>query len=357
MNPINSSNPSTPVTLKVVNPLDIPNWEELILAFPEYSIFHSAPWSSVLSGSYNYQPLYFTLRDGSRVSAVVPLMEVDSRLTGKRGVSLPFTDSCEPMITEQVSFDEVFEQIKKEGQKRNWNFIELRGGENFLGPVQPFQTFYGHTLNLDPGEKELRARFRTSTSRNMKKAFQSGVRVSMEKKSEAIEEYFRLHALTRKRHGLPPQPFKFFKNIFSQIIAQGKGIIALASYQQKVIAGAVFLFLKHKVIYKFGASDFKYQELRANNLVMGEALCWACREGFKDFDFGRTETDNPGLRQFKKGWGTQEREIKYFRYNLLCNAFVSESGRVNSRLSRQLFKILPKPILNILGRVFYRHMG
>jgi hypothetical protein len=90
---------------------------------------------------------------------------------------------------------------------------------------------------------------------------------------------------------------------------------------------------------------------------MGEAIRWACREGFKHFDFGRTEADNQGLRQFKSGWGTKEKEIKYFRYNFSRKAFVPGSDKSNSRLSHRVFKTLPEPVLKILGRVFYRHMG
>jgi lipid II:glycine glycyltransferase (peptidoglycan interpeptide bridge formation enzyme) len=345
------------MTIQVVNPLDIPDWDELILSFPEYSFFHTTYWAKVLSGYYNYRPLYFTRQDEGRITAIVPIMEVNSRLTGKRAVSLPFTDSCEPLKKAQVNFDEVFEQIKREGEKRGWKYIELRGGDNLLGPVPAFQIFFGHSLNLESGEKEVIAGFRNSTKRNMKKALQSGVTITIGKSLEAMVSYYRLHTRTRKRHGLPPQPFGFFETVFYQVMAQGKGIVILASYNQKVIAGAVFLFFGNKIIYKFGASDFNYQELRANNLIMGEAIRWACRGGFKHFDFGRTEADNQGLRQFKSGWGTKEREIKYFRYNFSRKAFVPGSSNANSSLSHLVFKTLPEPVLTLLGRVFYRHMG
>jgi lipid II:glycine glycyltransferase (peptidoglycan interpeptide bridge formation enzyme) len=191
----------------------------------------------------------------------------------------------------------------------------------------------------------------------MKKARQSGVSITIGKNREAMASYYKLHTRTRKRHGLPPQPYGFFETILSEVMSRDKGIVVLASFNQKVIAGAVFLFFGNKIIYKFGASDINYQELRANNLVMGEAIRWACGEGFKHFDFGRTEADNPGLRQFKSGWGTKEREIKYFRYNFSRKAFVSGMEKSNSHLSHRVFKTLPEPVLILLGRVLYKHMG
>ncbi len=301
--------------------------------------------------------MYFAAIENGHFSVLVPLMEVNSFITGKRGVSLPFTDSCEPLINSLVDFNELFEQIKGEGKKRDWQYVELRGGDGFLGTVPANLTYFGHALSLEKGEKEVMANFRNSTKRNMKKSLQAGVKISIERNPEAMMAYHQLHRLTRKRHGLPPQPYKFFESVFKQVVGRSQGIVILASYEQKVIAGAVFLFMGDKIIYKFGASDLKYQELRANNLVMGEAVRWACREGFRHFDFGRSEPKNQGLRQFKDGWGTREKEIKYYRYDLKKGAFVGPSKSAFTRMANQIFDRLPEPVLNLLGRVFYKHMG
>jgi len=48
----------------------------------------------------------------------------------------------------------------------------------------------------------------------------------------------------------------------------------LASHKGKNIASAVYFHFGDKAIYKYGASDRKYQHLRANNLVMWEAIRW-----------------------------------------------------------------------------------
>ena len=50
----------------------------------------------------------------------------------------------------------------------------------------------------------------------------------------------------------------------------------------------------------------KYQNLRANNLVMWEAIKYYSAKGFELFSFGITKPDNEGLRKFKLGWGASE---------------------------------------------------
>ena len=50
------------------------------------------------------------------------------------------------------------------------------------------------------------------------------------------------------------------------MISIENGFVALASYSNRVVAGAVFFHFGSKAIYKYGASDRNYQHLRANNL-------------------------------------------------------------------------------------------
>ena len=63
------------------------------------------------------------------------------------------------------------------------------------------------------------------------------------------------------------------------------GFIVLGSYRGAAIAANVYFHFGDQVIYKYGASDKTYQHLRANNLVMWEAIKWACDKGYKAFSF------------------------------------------------------------------------
>jgi len=96
--------------------------------------------------------------------------------------------------------------------------------------------------------------------------------------------------------------------------------------------------------------------LRASNLVMWEAIRWFADKGFKSLCFGRTEPENEGLRQFKAGWGAEETQVHYFRYDLRQNAFVPGKEKGEPPYAH-LFRATPAPILNAIGSLLYRHMG
>ena len=77
------------------------------------------------------------------------------------------------------------------------------------------------------------------------------------------------------------------------------------------IAGAVFLTSGRTVVYKYGASEPAFWHLRPNHLIFWDAIRWSCENGFAAFDFGRSDFENQGLRNFKSGWGAVERPLVY----------------------------------------------
>jgi len=283
-------------------------------------------------------------------------MEVKSFLTGSRGVSLPFTDHCPPIAENQNAFNEIFNKVIRYGENANWKAINLKCCVNYLrSTTLPFEAFVIHDLDVSQDEDEIFSNFRDSTKRNIKKAIQNGVQVKIQNSLDSVKEYYRLNCITRKKHGLPPQPFYFFKKIHEYIISQNKGFVVLATHQEKVIAGAVFFQFAHQAIFKYGASNPKYLNLRPNNLVMWEAIRWYCRKGYKIFNFGRTEFEHKGLLQFKRGWGTEEEILNYYKYDFTRNGFVSKRAGLKS--SYKVFKHMPAPLLRLTGNLLYRHVG
>ena len=282
-------------------------------------------------------------------------MAIKSSLTGKRGAALPFTDYCPVIASDGNHFQELFGKVVEYGEKAKWKNIEFRGGEEYLQGNIPSQTYLTHNLDLTHAEQEIFSTFRKSTKRNIKKAIKEGIQVKILNNLDSVKSFYRLNCMTRKDHGLPPQPFYFFRKLFEHIISKEKGFITLASYNGKEIAGCVYLNFKDKAIYKYGDSDKKYQNLRPNNLVMWEAIKFSTQNGFKSFNFGRTEPDHEGLLQFKRGWGTREETTNYYKYDLTENVFVKDSSRIN--FFNPFFQKMPLPLLKLTGYMLYRHVG
>ncbi len=364
-----------------VDPLEADEWDARLTVVPSASFFHGAAWARVLRDTYGFRPVYFTLSHNPAVSganvlpnekpasparqprhhplefhALLPVMEVNSWLTGRRGVSLPFTDECAPLCTDADSFRRLFREALAYARARAWNYLECRGGRPWLGDAPASTSFYGHRLDLEAGETALWTRVGGAARRAVRKAEQSGLTVEFAQDLGAVRIFFDLLCRTRKRHGLPVQPFRFFESIHHHVLSQDQGWVVLARHGQVPVAGAVFFHFGKTAIYKFGASNETFQHLRANNLVMWEAIKWHARRGFGRLDFGRTSLKNEGLRRFKLGWGTQERSIDYFRYDQRKAGFVTARDE-SSGWHNRLFRMLPIPLSRLVGAALYRHVA
>src|SRR5262245_26768424 len=167
-------------------------------------------------------------------------MEVKSWITGTRGVPLHFSDYCELISDDRTSSPDVLQQVIIVARQKKWKFLEVRGGDSLLRGISPYTFYYRHRLALHKDEAKVFVGLRSNYRAKIRKALASDLTVTILRSPEAMTEYYRLHCLTRKRQGLPPQPACFFQNIHEHIITKNFGFVALVSHKGHNIAGAIF---------------------------------------------------------------------------------------------------------------------
>jgi hypothetical protein len=345
-----------PLDVGFVDPRSFADWDALIARFEEASTFHSASWARLLTGAYHFQPRYCLARDIGRVAAVLPLMIVRNVRGRKKAVALPFSDYCPPLYTAPEAFRETFDFAVASARENGWDSLDIYGNAPLGGEAVPSTSYYRHVLKLRGDEEALRRAFRENTKRNIKRAIKEDVAVSFETSWEAVLEFCRLNALTRKRHGLPPQPAYFFRHLHAALLSAGQGRVAIGRYRGRAVAASVFLEFGRKAFYKYGASDGRSDETRANTLVMWEAIRRYNAAGFESLCFGKTEAHHTGLLHYKTGWGAEQHVVNTYHYDVRQRKFLSAGGRILG-FYPAIFRRLPVPVLKIIGFVSYKYMG
>ena len=341
--------------MQICDPVRNPGWDHLVALHHDAGCFHTSAWAKVLHQTYNHKPFYLRFSRGRRLAALIPLMEVHSRFTGCRGVCLPFSDACEPLIFDPDAVDLVRDRVACFARERQWRHLEIRGGKSFQPALGSATKFYGHTLDLRHRVEELPNRFDSAVRRAIRKAERSDLSVFVGRNRQAIGDFYRLHVQTRRRHGLPPQPLSFFQNIYEHIIKPGLGFVVVAQHKSHAIAAAVFLRFGKNAVYKYGASDKRFQEFRANNLVMWQGIQLLARTGVEKLHFGRTDCENDGLRRFKLSWDTQEETIDYFRVDPSGRPCLTPPRR-HAGLHKRIFGRLPLVFNRLAGSILYPHL-
>lgn len=307
-------------------------------------------------------------------AAVLPLMDIRSWLTGRRGISLPFTDEVAPLAPDFDTFSALLDAARVHGSRSGWKTLEFRGAQSWFAQLpnhQPSTSYWLHRLELNPSaglrpppsglplsssNHPLFDRFDSAHRRAIRKAESSGLEIEFATTPEALRHFYSLLCLTRRRHGAPPQPWSFFSALQRHVIAPGQGVTVLARHQGHPIAGAVYLQSGTVVHYKYGASDESFQHLRANNLVMARAIQRHADRGFAALDFGRTSLTNEGLRRFKLGWGTTESRLDYTKLDLATGSCLTAPDRTSGWHTR-VFQRLPLPLSRLAGRLLYPHLA
>jgi len=335
-----------------------PAWSSLIRGHPDATVFHQPEWAQVLEAAYGFRPRYFLLRHRGGGVSGIPLFEVGG--LGKRGknVSLPFSDVGGPLLSpgqDPSDLVAVLLDVMGEGVR-----LELRMLE---GPELPgfslSEEFCTFVIDLDADAETLRKRFqKSSTQRSIKAAERGPLKVRHGRSEADMRAFYRLNLLTRRRHGVPPQPYRFFSRLWESLAPAGMLTLLLAEVDQKPAAGMIVLHSGQTHYYKYGASDPGMLFLRPNHLLMWEAIRLAVRAGVKRFDLGRTWRGNASLLRFKKSWGAREVPLRYWTHpprngsGGFAGTFLSEGG-LGYALIAGGWRRLPLPLTR-LGGAFYK---
>jgi CelD/BcsL family acetyltransferase involved in cellulose biosynthesis len=347
-----------------IDPLQDRRWDEFVERHPGASLFHSSAWLAALSGTYGYKPVAYTIAArGQRLEGSIVFCQVESWLTGRRLVSLPFSDHCEPLVNNQQDWDAITIAVEKECRRAQWRYIEMRprqnGWEAFPSLQLTATPYTLHQLDLGPDVETLFHNcHKNSTQRKILRAEREGLRYREGASQELLDCFYRLHANTRKRHRRPPQPRKWFVNL---IRCFGDALkIRVALHGERPVAAVITIRHKDTLVYKYGGSDPGFNHLGGMHLLLWRAIKEAKVEGLRCFDFGRTEAGQHGLITFKRRWGSAQSDLVYSRYSLSDNVshmFEVAATNWKSKAATYLLAHMQPRILAFVGRAFYRHVG
>jgi CelD/BcsL family acetyltransferase involved in cellulose biosynthesis len=332
---------------------DDKHWMEFVALNPQATVFHHPAWLKPLAECYGFRPFIIAVSDsGGRVLAGLPVMEIRSPMTGRRWVSLPFTDYCPPLYDDLDALVQLTQDLAFLYQTHKVPRIEIRWELPDFPPIQSYPAYYLHGVKLVSDSQVVLKRFERTHRQNIGTAENRGVHIERGTESEHLHRFYQLQLETRRRKGLPVQPRKFFDLLGKQILAQGLGFILLAYKDTQCLAGGFFMNYQQTLTYKYAASSGEDQQYRPNNLLSWTAMRWGCENGYTVFDLGRTELENAGLRRFKKGWGAKETPLTYSMLSTMPPK--KNNGKLKSIMEKVIQKT-PPWVCRVTGELLYRH--
>jgi hypothetical protein len=358
----NATSSASRLTVFELDPLSDPRWDPFVANHPRASIFHTTAWLQALQRSYGYKPVaYSTTPAGQHLQNAFAFCRINSWLTGKRLVSLPFSDHCEPLVGSPGDLHAIFLELERQARAGDWQYVELR-------PISPVELstslfhstnrYHFHRLDLRPDLDIIFSNFhKDSIQRKIRRAEREGLGYQ-EGSAELLDRFYHMFTVTRRRHLVPPQPKSWFHHLIAAFGDRLK--IRVASLNHRPVASMLTIVHGDAFVYKYGCSDVRHNNLGGMHLLFWKSIQEAKNLGLRVFDFGRCDSDQMGLITFKRRWGASESTLTYSRYAVADNPaihFPPESDSLKMRAASWVFGHAPVRCLSLLGSLLYRHVG
>jgi CelD/BcsL family acetyltransferase involved in cellulose biosynthesis len=340
-----------------IDPLCDPRWAGLVESHPRSSVFHSTKWLTALQKVYGYEPVVVTTSppEASLKNGLV-FCRIKSWLTGRRFVSLPFSDHCEALIDSPEELDVMLLHMKRDREKWKSQYIEIRPvsyrPSSDTG-LEESLTYQFHRLDLRRTSEELFRDFQKDcVQRKIRRAEREGLAYEAGNSEGLLRKFYKLLVTTRRRQYLPPQPLAWFRGL---VAAFGDDIrIRVASKGDLPVASILTLSHKKSVVYKYGGSIASLNKFGGMAFLFWKTIQEAKDEGLEELDMGRSNADNVGLIAFKEHWRATGTTLSYWRYPV---RFRGPLSPWRQGLLRRFVQAAPDRALEAVGTLLYRHIG
>ena len=348
--------------LAIINPITDPRWEAFVQARPDSDVFHTVAWARVLMETYGYEPRYHVVENSAdQLTAGWPCMLVASPLTGKRLVSLPFGDHCQPLVDTETDAEALLDALIADQERMGAKTLEVRGWPRNgltvperLTPVPYYRLFESE---LDPDPAVFWKKIAGDSRRCVRQAREKNLSVRPVESLDDLAAFYALNLMLRRRHGMLPQPRLLFTALYRNFILAGNGRLLLAEVEGQIVAGLLCITHRDKVYDKFAPSNPEFWSYRPNHLLLWESVEWSCQRGFKHYDLGRVGADASGLAAFKEQWAFVGRDLPYYYHPAPGGFNVTQPEGIKKRALDLFARYAPERVFVEAGERLYRHLG
>lgn len=342
-----------------IDPLVDPRWETLLMTHHS-DIFQSPAWMKSIADTYGFGiRAYILLDQAGQPRAGVPFCAIND-MRGQRVLTLPFSDYCDPLVSNLEDWHCLTERLLAKRCPYTirclHNAVPLADERLTLSNQAKW-----HSLDLTRDLDTIWEGLDSSARRAIRKAERAGVVIRIAENEADLRAFFGLHVAMRKyKYRLLAQPYQFFKSIWDNLVQRNAGFVLLASYQDQVIGGILFLEWKDGLYYKINASAQAQLQVRPNDLLIWNGIQYGQAKGYKFLDFGLSDWDQEGLLRYKRKFATEEKTISFLRYlPPLELSLAQQQVQGLLPLLTELFTetSVPDPITERAGDILYRYFS
>jgi FemAB-related protein (PEP-CTERM system-associated) len=322
-------------------------WDQYVLSCPQSSGYHLMGWRGIIEEAFGHHTIYLMAQNrNEKVQGILPLVFLSGRLFGRFLVSIPFLNYG-GVLSESIDAQKaLLDAAAAVARECGASHIELRheGTVEIAWPCKQHKV--SMRLNLPPDFEALRKEFSSKLRSQIRRARREGMTVRFGR-GEALEDFYSVFSRNMRDLGTPVYGKSFFRKILHHFPKDAL-ICVVTLREQPLAAGFLYGFRKALEII-WASSDRRFNRLSPNMLLYNSALEYACREGFRIFDFGRSSPES-GTFRFKEQWGAKPVPLHWY-YWMKDGGPLPNLNPTNARfkLAVELWKRMPLGLSRWIG--------
>jgi len=323
-------------------------WIRFAAQIPDATLYHRRLWVELLRAAHGTNIQVATLAYGSEPVAGC-LFARPARPFARRLISLPDSELCGPLAKDEESRDAFLGALVSHPRARAG--FEIHGAAGPPAPWETVDTFAQWTVEMERPLEKLHQALDRDVRRNMRHATEAGVTVEWGDSVQYLRRFYRLHLDTRRRLGVPPRPFRYFKLLHQIFSPTGALSVWIAHLRDSDLAGLVMLQDGDALYAKMNARSLDCPN-GANHLMFVSAMDeFAGR--VRRWDLGRVDVRNRGLQDFKKRLGAASTPLPYAYFPRAPRNISSEVLSGPAQILSHAWRRLPLWTTRVLGTVVY----
>ena len=308
--------------VELLSAADEPLWEAFVSAHRELPVYYTLAYRKLLLGVVDGAAEYrvAVTADGS-VAGILPLFARNGPF-GEVVNSLPFYGSHGGIVADgtearaallEAYHDRIGEPQVVTATVVGNPFAAEDGLAGLRSDVSDRRIAQYTPLDVpgahDDPDDGLMASYHQKTRNLVRKGARQGFTVEVE--NDAWQLLRRLHEQTMTAVGRTPKPASFYGAV-ATALPPGTGYrIYVARERGEPVAALLNLYHGDFVEYFMPVIVNEHRERQPLSLIVFRAMADAARDGYRVWNWGGTWPTQDGLYQFKRRWGTLEKEYRY----------------------------------------------
>jgi FemAB-related protein (PEP-CTERM system-associated) len=338
--------------VKVLQAGDEQRWDDFVAMAPGATFFHRSAWRDIIEQGLGHRGHYLYVEKQGRVTGILPLAEIRSRLFGHALISTPFCVYGGVVASDAESEAALVQSATALADERRVDFLELRNREQCAGdwPVKDLYVSFRKTIHADD-EQNMKA-----IPRKQRAMVRKGIRANLQARhGGSIDDFYRVYAESVRNLGTPVLSRRYYARLKDTFGDDCE--VTVITHEGQAVAAVMSFYYRDEVHPYYGGSVARGRDLAANDFMYWSLMQRATERGARIFDFGRSK-QGTGAHDFKKHWGFEPEPLPY-AYYLVRATQVPNISPTNRKyaLFIKAWQKLPLPVTRAVGPWLARDLG